>query len=123
MAEARYKRDVKRDERGKFVVGTAPGPGRPPRHVERDYLTVLGAACPLDRWRKIVEAAVERAEAGDPTARQWLSRYLLGDKTLSAALTPAELHEQRARDLAELPEGHPDRVLFTLTSFSGKGET
>lgn len=87
----------KRDANGRFAPGTLGGPGRPPRAVEADYVRVLTHACPPERWRRIVERAVELAEQGDPSARSWLSKYLVGDTTLWGSLT---LQEKQDRMLA-----------------------
>ena len=62
---------------GTFTKGCAPGPGRPKRQTERDYLRATAAAVPLDAWNRIVAKAVEDAEDGCDKARAWLSRYLL----------------------------------------------
>jgi len=32
----------------------------------------------MDDWNTIIDSTVARAKAGDSTARQWLSDYLLG---------------------------------------------
>jgi hypothetical protein len=48
--------------------------------VELDYLAALSDAVTLDRWRAIVERAVDDAAKGDDKARAWLSRYLIGDE-------------------------------------------
>jgi hypothetical protein len=62
--------------------------------VERDYLRALADACPPERWGKIVEKAVELAEAGDAQARSWLAKYLCGEKTVSDSLTVGEQEER-----------------------------
>ena len=67
-----------RDDKGRFGPGNPGGPGRPRRSIERDYLTAISEACPLDTWRDIVQMAVERAKAGDERARAWLASYLVG---------------------------------------------
>lgn len=36
-------------------------------------------ACTLDTWRVICERAVNDAKKGDPKARDWLAKYLVGD--------------------------------------------
>jgi hypothetical protein len=72
-----------RDGRGRFAVGNPGGPGRPRRVVERDYLTVLSDAVSPEDWRSVVKAAVESAKQGDAKARDWLTRYLIGDDPLT----------------------------------------
>ena len=39
------KRKVVRGTAGRFLPGTAPGPGRPSRPVEKNYLRTLSDAC------------------------------------------------------------------------------
>ena len=68
---------------GQFAPGNPGGPGRPRRLTEGDYLRTLSQACPPETWRAICRRAVQDALAGDGKARDWLSRYLLGN--------PAEL--------------------------------
>ena len=71
----------RRKSNGQFAKGNSGGPGRPTRSVESDYLAVLGDAVTPDRWRKIVERAISDAETGNYRAREWLGRYLIGEKT------------------------------------------
>jgi hypothetical protein len=92
-------RPIKRTPRGTFAPGTAGGPGRPPRPVEKDYLRTLSDACPPERWQRIVERAVELAEQGDAQARSWLSKYLCGDMSLWGSLTTVERQERMLEDL------------------------
>jgi hypothetical protein len=42
-------------------------------------LLALTRACPLEKWQAICRRAVADAEKGDAKARDWLSRYLLGN--------------------------------------------
>lgn len=79
-----------RRSNGQFANGNPGGPGRPRRPVETDYLKALSEACPPETWREIVNRAVRDAVAGDPQARAWLSKYLLGDATLIGTLTTSE---------------------------------
>jgi hypothetical protein len=72
-----------RNGKGQFAPGNAGGPGRPRRVAEHDYLRVLAEECPPETWRAICRRAVADAKTGDSRARDWLSRYLLGN--------PAEL--------------------------------
>jgi hypothetical protein len=65
--------------RGYFQKGQQGGPGRPKRSVEQRYLDVTMAACPVDKWRKVVATAVEQAEKGDAKARDFLARVLFGN--------------------------------------------
>ena len=75
------KKRAERDARGRFV--DCPGPGRPSRPIEREYLAYLSDAVPLKRWAGIVDKVVDLAEAGERWAVEWLSKYLLGDMSLT----------------------------------------
>ncbi|NMC20745.1 MAG: hypothetical protein GYA33_10035 [Thermogutta sp.] len=68
-----------RDPRGRFAVGNPGGPGRPRWQTEVTYLAAVRDAVPVEIWREIVNQAVAEALAGNRHAREWLSRYLVGD--------------------------------------------
>ncbi|MBI5879945.1 MAG: hypothetical protein HZB53_20040 [Chloroflexi bacterium] len=82
-----------RNADGTFTAGNPGGPGRPPRATERAYLASMADSITLDDWRQIVARAVADAKAGDKSARDWLSRYLLGE-------TPITLTELATREAA-----------------------
>jgi hypothetical protein len=63
--------------------------------AERDYLLTLTEECPPEIWRAICRRAVADAEAGDSKARDWLSRYLLGNPSDLPTLTAATLDQER----------------------------
>lgn len=68
-----------RKSNGQFAKGHSGNPtGRPKRSTEERYLRALSRHVTLKDWAKIVDTAVSRAKAGDSTARQWLSDYLMG---------------------------------------------
>jgi len=69
-----------RDTTGRFAVGNPGGPGRPRRLIERDYLTTLSNAVSLEDWQAVVATALTAAKEGDARARDWLTRYLLGNE-------------------------------------------
>ncbi len=70
----------KRQTNGQFAPGNSGGPGRPRRAVEHDYLAVLGDAVSTADWQEVVARAVTDAKAGNPKARDWLTKLLLGDE-------------------------------------------
>lgn len=70
---------MSRDANGQFAKGNPGGPGRPPRATETDYLNALTEVVTLDDWRQIGARAVADAKTGDKAAREWLSKYLIGD--------------------------------------------
>ena len=69
-----------RDPRGRFLPGNPGGPGRPPRAIERDYLSMAADTVTPEQWQTLVENALEDAKSGDAKARDWISRICLGAK-------------------------------------------
>jgi hypothetical protein len=65
--------------------------------VERDYLSALVEAVTLSDWRAIVERAVAQAQAGNPKARDWLSKYLLGDDPFALVALADELQRLKSQ--------------------------
>lgn len=65
-----------RNGNGRFAVGNAGGPGRPPRRVEADYLAALTESVTIDDWKAIVTRAVVDAKNGNAKAREWLGKHL-----------------------------------------------
>src|SRR5438552_1917295 len=68
---------------GRFMKGGPGGPGRPARHVEEDYLQAFSAVSLAD-WKMVIKRALADAKKGDSRARDWLSRYILGDQPLAS---------------------------------------
>ena len=71
-----------RQPNGRFAPGAPGGPGRPTRVTEESYLAVIRECVTLDDFREIARRALADAKRGDSQARQWLSKYLVGDKPL-----------------------------------------
>ena len=69
-----------RHHNGQFAAGNPGGPGRPRRAVEREYMAVIGDTVTPDDWKRIVQRARDDALAGDAKARDWLAKFLLGEK-------------------------------------------
>ena len=90
-----------RNTNGTFAPGNPGGPGRPRRGVERRYLAAFAEAVSPDDWRAIIQRAVADAKAGDAKARDWLSKYLVGDEPLALV----ELAEELQRLKSELGVG------------------
>jgi hypothetical protein len=68
-----------RDEKGRFVKGSAGNPhGRPPKEREVRFYEITLATVTFEDWREIVARAVQDAKRGDTAARKWLSDYLIG---------------------------------------------
>lgn len=87
-----------RDQMGRFVKGrkSTPGPGRPKRTTEAEYLETTIGRVTLDQWAKVVDKALGDATSGDgPTsaaARKWLSEYLMGKPPQVLELRGSETH-------------------------------
>ncbi len=62
---------------GSFRKGNPGGPGRPFLRQAR-FLEVMNEVVTTDEWKKVVRQALKRAVAGDHYARDWLSKYLMG---------------------------------------------
>jgi len=68
-----------RDEKGRFVKGSAGNPhGRPPKEREVRFYEITLATVTFDDWKEIVARAVQDAKRGDAPARKWLADYLIG---------------------------------------------
>lgn len=81
-----------------FVKGVSPNPkGRPPRHIERDYIGAAIGEVSLEEWRGVVRKAKEQALKGDAPARNWLGKILIGDDPLIIVQINGELREMIAR--------------------------
>jgi hypothetical protein len=73
---------ARRGAGGRFLPGQAPrSPGRPPTHLQlvpaeyrRALHLVTQRILSPARWGKILEKALEQAEAGDAVARAWVSK-------------------------------------------------
>lgn len=115
-----------RDEFGRFKKGEYPGgPGRRPRQAEAEYMQATIETVSLSRWRRIVQAAAEAAEAGDASARRWLSDYLLGKPAQRLEIDMAADELALASELYRLitAAGHePGAVLTRLQARISEGQ-
>lgn len=84
---------AERDENGRFVKGSAGGPGRPARATEERFMVRLTEKLTMEDWDEIVARAVQDAKQGDKDARKWLAEHVLGKPT-SAAPTASQAHER-----------------------------
>ena len=69
---------VDRDGNGKFVKGHPGGPGRPKKEREERFKEITLSTVTFEKWKKVVNKALEQAMRGDAQARKWLSDYLIG---------------------------------------------
>lgn len=89
-----------RDKQGRLLPGhSVKSPGRPNRMTEDAYLRVLSEAVSAEDWREVVTRAVNQAKAGDARAREWLTRYLVGESPVS--LTKLAAWDERGYDPVE----------------------
>jgi hypothetical protein len=89
---------IERETNGRFKDGNPGGPGRPRRAIEREYLAALSDAISPDDWREVVARAVADAKKGDPVARTWLAKYVLGETPPSLAALAADEMGGRTAD-------------------------
>jgi hypothetical protein len=80
--------DDDRDRRGRFALGNRGGPGRPKRATEAEYLQALSCIVSLEDLRAIARRAVADAKRGSARARDWVTKYLLGDPAPQAPSAP-----------------------------------
>ena len=78
-----------RNSRGQFIKGNRAGTGRPTRAVELDYLRTLSDTITLDDWRGICSKAVEDAKSGNSKARDWVTKYVMGNDTKTSLMDVA----------------------------------
>jgi hypothetical protein len=75
---------------GQFKPGQSGNPkGRPPKPKEEKFYKTTLSAVTLSDWREIVKKAVEQAKRGNPSARKWLSDYLIGPPQQKVDVTSA----------------------------------
>ena len=86
-----------RNLNGTFAPGNPGGPGRPRQPVERQYLAALVEAVSPADWRAIVGKAVADAKGGNPKAREWLAKYLLGDDPFALVELADELQRLKSQ--------------------------
>ena len=101
-----------RNADGTFADGNPGGPGRPRREVEAGYLAGLTDKVTPEDWGEIVTRAVRDAKNGDARAREWLGRYLVGEKVLDAL----RRNELKSDGTPYSPEQELEQLLGTGTS-------
>lgn len=80
------------------------------RRTEAHFLLMLSAACSDEMWAKICARAIVDAANGDVPARNWLSKYYMGD-------TPTLIQAIQIENVNQLGVGLVDdrqATLFTL---------
>jgi hypothetical protein len=80
--------------RTSFQKGCPGGPGRPKRATEQNYLDATMSTVSVADWRVVVEKALAQAKDGDPKARDWLSRMLVGADPIPLTKLVEELQKR-----------------------------
>lgn len=72
---------ITRDKKGQWLKGASGNPLGARIHRSKlglEYLQVMADECTLEDWRLITRRAITDAIDGKPSARTWLSNYILG---------------------------------------------
>lgn len=77
-ADTVASRELWHDGQGYFKKGNPGGPGRPFVRQARFLETLVNETSP-DVWKEIVATAIKQAIDGDYRAREWLSKWLMGE--------------------------------------------
>ena len=87
---------VWREPNGNFKRGNPGGPGRPFLRQQR-FMVVINEAVNEKAWLAIVKRAIKDAKAGDRHAREWLSKWLLGQ--------PEEVRDEKQTIIEVISDG------------------
>ena len=100
----RFANGAKRDATGRFLKGTAPGPGNPLARRTAEYRAAIREAVSPEDLAQIIKVLMEKALAGDVhAAREVLDRILGKAKVRVEVEEPRRsVEEMRARLLAML---------------------
>lgn len=92
--------------------------------IEREFAQVVLEECGLGEWRQIVRQAVQRAKAGDPDAREWLSDLIFPEGAPSPLTVSAAVAAGRAPvfDIAEVAKRDLEEMAL-VTIRAGQGGT
>ncbi len=93
------------------------------RQTESAYMAVVMRVCGLEVWQAVVQKAVDDAQQGDAKARDWLTRYLLGEPSArlkaprpTRVIAEQELGEEDGSDPVDLEKQQirRDRLMMGL---------
>ena len=70
---------VWREPNGNFKRGNPGGPGKPRFLRQERFLVAINETVDEKAWLSIIKRAIKDAKAGDRHAREWLSKWLLGE--------------------------------------------
>lgn len=87
-----------RGERGRFLPGCPPGPGRPNARVEMANLQAVASVLTPDLWKRLTMLKVRKALKGDPQAFEWCEKHGLLGRTIADLQRELET-EGKALDL------------------------
>ena len=79
-----------RSEKGRFVAGGPPGPGRPKR---TDYTELLRAALSKEDATEIFKKAIHQAKEGNHAARSWGCSFLMSPAPMTFPCKIADPNE------------------------------
>jgi hypothetical protein len=85
---------MERESNGWFARGNKGGPGRSKAPVELKYLKSLQAVVNAREWKAICIKARDQAKGGDPKAREWLSKHLIGSDPVSVLELVNDLRQE-----------------------------
>ncbi len=105
-------RDIKMWQREKRMPTLVVKDAKSAREVADKYFDYLADHVPLDRWLKVINKALDQAEAGDAKARAWLSNNLMG--------TPVQRVIAAVAVGGAIPEEKLAGVLDTLLQVASK---
>ena len=91
----RLPKGAKRDEHGRFLPGTTPGPGNPYAKRVGQLRSALLNAVSEDDMREIIEALVAKARKGDIAAARTLFDRVLGKSVESDLIERIERLEAK----------------------------
>lgn len=83
---------ITRGDKGRFVPGGPPGPGRPKR---TDFADLLRKTLSDEQAKAIYIQAIRQAERGDAKARTWLFSFLMSPAPRTVKVEQEEATEGR----------------------------
>lgn len=92
----------KRDNKGRFAPGNQAANGRKPAlSYNKIYQSMLQEGCSPKDWKQIVERAVRDAKNGNANARQWLSKYLIGEPSVALQAVQINQYPSEPNEISE----------------------
>jgi len=98
---------IARNEKGKFLPGGPPGPGRPKR---MDFAELLRQTLTNADAQEIYRRAISQAKLGDAKARTWIFSFLMSPAPRTLKVEQEEATEGR-KTIDAIIEHMPDEHL------------